>query len=84
MNAFTVAGFALLLAFAPLLVVCIVSEEIDGVAALELCGALATLIFICLGEGFHRSVYFDVPVISASATWIGGIVFVRFLGRYLG
>jgi multisubunit Na+/H+ antiporter MnhF subunit len=81
-NAFTVAGFALLFAFVPLLLVCLVSEEIDGVAAVELCGALATLIFLCLGEGFHRSAYFDVPVISAAATWIGGIVFVRFLGRY--
>ncbi len=82
MNAFVIAGFVLLLAFVPLGIVCVVSPEIDGVAAVELCGALATLVFLCLGEGFHRSAYFDVPVISAAATWIGGIVFVRFLGRY--
>jgi multisubunit Na+/H+ antiporter MnhF subunit len=73
----------LLLAIVPLGIVCVVSPEIDGVAALELCGALVTLIFLCLGEGFHRSAYFDVPVICAAATWIGGLIFARFFGRYI-
>jgi multisubunit Na+/H+ antiporter MnhF subunit len=82
MNAFTVAGLALLVGFAPLLYVCVREREIDGVAALELCGVLATLIFLCLAEGFHRSAYLDVPVICAAATWIGGLVYARFLGRY--
>jgi multisubunit Na+/H+ antiporter MnhF subunit len=83
MNAFTIAGMALLVGFVPLGVVCVLQREIDGIAALELCGALATLIFLCLGEGFHRSAYFDVPVVCAAATWIGGMVFARFFGRYI-
>jgi multisubunit Na+/H+ antiporter MnhF subunit len=82
-NAFTVAGLALLTGFIPLGYVCVREREIDGVAALELCGVLATLIFLCLSEGFHRTAYFDVPVICAAATWIGGLVYARFLGRYL-
>lgn len=67
----------------PLGAVCVLAREIDGVAALELCGALATLVFLCLAEGFHRSAYFDVPVICAAVTWIGGLVFARFFGRYI-
>jgi multisubunit Na+/H+ antiporter MnhF subunit len=82
-NAFTIAGFALILGFVPLGALCLVAREIDGVVALELCGVLATLAFLCLAEGFHRSAYFDVPVICAVATWIGGVVFVRFFGRFI-
>lgn len=84
MNAFTIAAFALLLGFVPLAIVCIRRRELDGVAALQLCGTLTTLIFLCLAEGFHRPAYYTVPVISAAATWIGGLVFARFLGRYIG
>jgi multisubunit Na+/H+ antiporter MnhF subunit len=83
MNAFTIAGFALLLGFVPLGYSCIRERELDGVAALQLCGALATLIFLCLAEGFHRSAYFDVPVICAATTWISGLIFARFFGRFL-
>jgi multisubunit Na+/H+ antiporter MnhF subunit len=82
-NAFTIAGTLLLAGFVPPALVAVFSREIDGLAALEICGALATLVFLCLGEGFHRSAYFDVPVITAAATWIGGMIFVRFFGRYV-
>jgi multisubunit Na+/H+ antiporter MnhF subunit len=82
-NAFVVAAFALLLGFVPLGYVCIRERELDGVAALQLCGALTVLIFLCLGEGFHRSAYFDVPVICAATTWVGGLIFARFFGRYI-
>lgn len=74
---------ALIVGFVPLGAVAVLEREISGVAALEVCGALATLIFLCLAEGFHRSAYFDVPVICAAVTWIGGLVFARFFGRYI-
>lgn len=83
MNAFTIAALGLLAGFVPLGVVVLRAREVDALVALELCGVLATLCLLCLGEGFHRGVYFDVPVISAAVTWISGIVFARFLGRYL-
>jgi multicomponent Na+:H+ antiporter subunit F len=71
------------LGFVPLGIVVLRAREIDAVVALELCGVLATLALMCLGEGFHRAIYFDVPVIAAALTWVGGIVFARFFGRYL-
>jgi multisubunit Na+/H+ antiporter MnhF subunit len=83
-NAFTIAGMALLVGFVPLGVVAVFARAIDGVVALELCGVLATLVFLCLGEGFHRSAYFDVPIVCAVVSWMGGLVFARFLGRYFG
>jgi multisubunit Na+/H+ antiporter MnhF subunit len=80
-NAFTIAGTALLVGFVPIGIVCLSARELDGVVALELAGAVAALTFLCLGEGFHRSSYFDVPIVCAALTWVSGMVFVRFFGR---
>lgn len=70
-----------MLGFVPLGGVCLFAREIDGVAALALCGTLATLTFVCLAEGFHQSFAFNVPVICAAGTWISGLVFARFFAR---
>lgn len=56
-------------------------REIDAVVALELGGAMATLVLLCLGEGFHRSAYFDVPIVCVALTWIGALVFTRFFAK---
>ncbi|HEX6762826.1 MAG TPA: monovalent cation/H+ antiporter complex subunit F [Gaiellaceae bacterium] len=81
MNAFTIAATALLVGFVPIGVVCLRFRELDGVVAIELAGALAALVFLCLGEGFHRSAYFDLPVVCAALAWVSGMVFVRFFAR---
>ena len=84
MNAFLVAGTVLLAGFVPCGWVLVrAPHAIDAVVALELCGTLATLTFLCLALGFESSSYFNLPVICAVATWLGGLVFVRFLGRRL-
>ena len=82
MNAFEVAALALVTGFVPLLWVCVREREIDGVAALELGGALATLVLLCLAEGYHRGIYLGVAVVCAAATWISGFVFARFFSRF--
>jgi len=81
MNAFQAAALALVLGFVPLGWVCLREREIDGVVALELAGALTTLVLICLAEGYHRGIYLGVAVVCAVVTWISGLVFARFLGR---
>ena len=81
MNGFTIAATALLAGFVPIGIVCLRGRELDGVVALELAGAVAALVFLCLGEGFHRSSYFDVPIVCAALVWVGGMVFVRFFAR---
>ena len=81
MDAFAIAATALLLGFVPLGWVVLRGRPLDGVAALELGGAVATLVLLCLAEGFHRSSYFDVPVVCVVLTWIGAIVFARFFAK---
>jgi multisubunit Na+/H+ antiporter MnhF subunit len=81
-NAFTIAATALLLGFVPLGIVCLRGRELDGIVALQLAGAQTTLILICLSEGFQRSSYFTVAVVSSVLTWVSGLVFARFFGRF--
>lgn len=80
-DAFAIAATALLLGFVPLGWVALRGRELDGVVALELAGAVATLVLLCLGEGLHRSSYFDVPVVCVALTWIGALVFTRFFAK---
>jgi multisubunit Na+/H+ antiporter MnhF subunit len=82
-NAFNIAAAALILGFVPIGIVCLRGREVDGIVALQLAGSQTTLILICLSEGFQRSSYFTVAVVSAATTWVSGLVFARFFGRFL-
>lgn len=80
-NAFEIAATALLLGLVPLGAIAMRRRPVDGLVALQLAGSLLVLVLLCLAEGFHRSVYYDVPVVAAAMSWIGGLVVARFLGR---
>lgn len=83
MNAFLVAATVLLAALVPLLIAASLRRPIDGLVALEAAGAVSTLTLLCLSVGLEDSVLFSVAVIAAVASWIGGLVFARFLGRWV-
>ena len=83
MNAFTLAAAVLLLGYLPLGWVALRARPIDGVVALQLGGSLGVLVLLCFAEGFHRSFEYTLPIVAAVMSWIGGLVFVRFLGRWL-
>jgi Multiple resistance and pH regulation protein F (MrpF / PhaF). len=72
----------LLASLAPLLVAASLRRPIDGLVALETAGAVATLTLVCLSVGLGQSIFFTVAIVAAVASWIGGLVFVRFLGRW--
>ena len=83
MNAFAVAAMVLLAGFVPLGIVALRSRPIDGLVALEAGGTLTVLILLCLAEGLHRSFEFGIAVVAALLSWVSGLVFARFLGRWL-
>lgn len=84
MNAFLIAGTALVAALAPLLVVASLRRPIDGLVALEAAGAVLVLSLVCLAVGLHQTSVFDVlPVVATAVSWIGGLVIARFLGRWV-
>jgi multisubunit Na+/H+ antiporter MnhF subunit len=81
-NAFLIAATALIAMTVLPGIVMVRARIIDAVVALELASTTLVLALLCLCEGFHRSTYFNVPIIAAVATWIGSLVFVRFVGRF--
>jgi multisubunit Na+/H+ antiporter MnhF subunit len=81
-NAFLIAATALVAMVALPGIVMLRARMMDAVAALELASTTLTLALLCLCEGFHRSVYFNVPIVAAGATWVGNLIFVRFVGRF--
>lgn len=83
MNAFVIAGLALLCGWLPLLVVALRTKPLDGLVALEVAGTVAVLVLLCFAEGFHRSFEYGVAVIAAVLAWSSGLVFARFLGGRL-
>jgi multisubunit Na+/H+ antiporter MnhF subunit len=80
-NAFLLAATALLAMLVLPGLVVLRSRPIDAIVALGLCGTNITLVLLCLAAGFHQSVYFNVPVVAALCVWVGGMVYVRFVGR---
>ena len=44
---------------------------------------LATIVLILLSEGFHRSPYFVLPDALAVLSFVGTLLFARFMGRHL-
>ncbi|TML70303.1 MAG: hypothetical protein E6G13_08620 [Actinobacteria bacterium] len=82
MNAFLIAATVLLAMLVLPGVVVLRARPIDAIVALGLCGTNVTLVLLCLAAGFHQSVYFNVPVVAALCVWVGGLVYVRFVGRF--
>jgi multisubunit Na+/H+ antiporter MnhF subunit len=52
----------------------------EALVALELASTVVTVVLVLLAEGFHRSSYFTVPLVLASMSFVGALVFIRFLG----
>jgi multisubunit Na+/H+ antiporter MnhF subunit len=83
LSVFLIAATVLLVALVVPGIVCVRARPIEAVVAMQLCGTLATLALLCLAEGFHRGIYFNVSLVAAGVTWIGGLIFARFFGRLL-
>lgn len=66
----------------PLAWVALRSRPVDGLAALQLAGTVTSLVLLCLAAGLDRSFEYALAVVSATLSWIGGLVFARFLGRW--
>lgn len=82
MNAFLIAATALLAILVFPGFVLVTGRPIDAVVALQACGTTIVLVLLCLAAGFHQSIYFNVALVAAFCIWTGGLIYVRFIGRY--
>jgi multisubunit Na+/H+ antiporter MnhF subunit len=82
-NAFVIAAIGMLVAAVPCLIVISRGKTMEAVVAYEAISILAVLVLVLLAEGFRRSSEFELPVLLAVLLLGSGLVFARFLERWL-
>jgi multisubunit Na+/H+ antiporter MnhF subunit len=83
MNVFVLAAIGLLVAAVPCLIVVWRGEAMEAVVAYQAIGSIAVMVLILLAAGFRRTGEFELPVLLAVLILGSGLVFVRFLERWL-
>lgn len=83
MNSFVIAAIAMLVAVIPCGIVMVRGQLMDAVVAYEAISSVVLMVLILLAEGFRRSGEFELPVLLALLLFGSGLVFVRFLERWL-
>jgi multisubunit Na+/H+ antiporter MnhF subunit len=73
----------LLLGLVPCGALALRASRIDAVVALQTAGTVTTLTLVLLAEGFHRGSYMGLALALAFSSFVGTLVFTRFLGRHL-
>jgi multisubunit Na+/H+ antiporter MnhF subunit len=82
-NVWLIAATVLLAGLIPCGWVILRAQLVDALVALELGSTLVTVVLVLLAEGFGRSSYFTVPVVLAALSFVGTLVFLRFIGDRL-
>jgi multicomponent Na+:H+ antiporter subunit F len=83
LNAFVVAAIAMLIAIAPCAIVVWRGEVMAAVVAYQAISSIIVIVLVLLAEGFRRTGEFELPVLLAVLLFGSGLVFVRFLERWL-
>jgi multicomponent Na+:H+ antiporter subunit F len=55
----------------------------DRLVGLELASVIVCLILLLVAEGLHRPSFFDLALALAMLSFAGGLVFARFLERWV-
>jgi multicomponent Na+:H+ antiporter subunit F len=82
-NSFVIAAIAMLVAVIPCGIVVVRGQLMDAVVAYEAITSVVLMVLLLLAEGFRRPGEFELPVLLALLLFGSGLVFVRFLERWL-
>jgi multicomponent Na+:H+ antiporter subunit F len=82
-NAWLYCAAALMLALIPCGITCFRGKPADRLVGLEMAGVIMTLDMVLLSEGFQRTPFYDIPLTLAVLAFGSGMVFARFLERWL-
>jgi multicomponent Na+:H+ antiporter subunit F len=82
-NGFVLAAIAMLIGTIPCAIVIWRGEVMAAVVAYEALSSIVVMVLALLAEGFRRSGEFELPVLLAVLLFGSGLVFVRFLERWL-
>lgn len=82
-NAWLIAALALLPGFVVCGIVLWRATAFDAVVALNMAGVLTTLELVLIAEGESQSPFYDLALVLATLIFAGGLVFVRFMERWV-
>jgi multicomponent Na+:H+ antiporter subunit F len=80
---FALAAAGLFVALVPSGLVVFRGDPLDRLVGLEMAGITLTLLFLTLAQAFGRAALQDVALALALMSFGGGLVFARFLERWL-
>ncbi len=83
MNVWMLASAVLLFSLIPCGVVAFRGTPMDRLIGLEMAGIIESVLLILLAEAFGNVNFFDLAVAMALLAFGGGLVFTRFLERWL-
>ncbi len=83
MNSWLLAATAMLFCLVPCGIVAFKGTAMDRLVGLEMAGLVEALLLVLLAEGFHRPAFYDLALALALLAFGGGLVFARFLERWL-
>jgi len=83
MNSWMVAAEVLLFALIPCGIAAFRGSPMERLVGLEMAGVVQTILLVLLAEAFDRPSAYDLALAMALLTFGGGLVFARFLERWL-
>lgn len=83
MNAWLWAATGFILCLIPCGVVCARGDPLNRLVGLETAGVVEVLAPLLMAEGFHRPLFVEIALAAALLAFAGGLVFARFLERWL-
>lgn len=83
MNGFIIAAIAMLIGTVPCGIVVWRGQIMAAVVAYEAISSIMVMVLVLLAEGFRRSGEFELPVVLAVLLFGSGLVFARFMERWL-
>jgi multicomponent Na+:H+ antiporter subunit F len=79
----TIAAIALLFCLIGPFVRCLHGDTVSRLVGLEAASSVIVWILLCLGEAYHRVPFVDLALTLALLTFGAGLVFARFLERWM-
>ena len=83
MNLWMLASALLLLAVIPAGIACFRRDAIHRLVGLEMSEIITSLLLVTLAQATHRLPFYDLALALAILSFGGGLVFARFLERWL-
>jgi multicomponent Na+:H+ antiporter subunit F len=83
MNAWLISATVLLFSLIPAGIITFRGDSMDRLVGVEMASIITTLTLMLLAHGFQRIPLYDIALAAGLLSFGGGLVFVRFLERWL-